>query len=170
MKINLLAISFTFVLSHFFSQAISQTPLTPRFNHVFLYVSNLDSSLQFYEAAFDVKVVNRFTELEITQGDSTFKRNLKIVFLKFSNQDFVLELAERPNTMTIANQPGVLQHVGIEVEDIGIAFKRLSNAGGKIMVPIRKVRTNSGLEIKQAFFTGPDEEQLELVQVISGGY
>jgi catechol 2,3-dioxygenase-like lactoylglutathione lyase family enzyme len=170
MKIIFFTVGFTIILSHLFSEAICQAPLRPRFNHVFLYVSNLDSSLQFYESAFDLKVVNRFTELEITQGDSTFKRNLKIAFLKFANQDFVLELAERPGTIDITNQSGLFQHVGVEVKDILTAFKKVADAGGKILLQIRRVRTNSGLEIKQAFFTGPDEEEIELIQVVSGGY
>jgi hypothetical protein len=109
-------------------------------------------------------------ELEITQADSTFSRNLKIAFLKFPGQDFVFELAERPGNIKVTNQPGLFQHVGIEVKDILIAFQRVLNAGGKITTQVRKVRTNSGLEIKQAFFKGPDEEQIELLQVISGGY
>ena len=148
----------------------TQTPLTPRFNHVFLYVSNLDSSIQFYEAAFDVKVSQKFSEMEITQGDSTFKRNLKIAFLKFPNQDFVFELAERPKTINTTNQPELFQHVGVEVKDILPAIERIIKAGGTSMIQMRKVRTNSGLEIKQAFFKGPDQEQIELIQVISGGY
>ena len=162
----------TLLLYLFFliTSGIAQTPLTPRFNHVFLYVSNLDSSIQFYEAAFDVRVSQKFSELEITQGDSTFKRNLKIAFLKFPNQDFVFELAERPKTINTTNQPELFQHVGVEVKDILPAIQRITKAGGVSMIQMRKVRTNSGLEIRQAFFKGPDQEQIELIQVISGRY
>ena len=170
MKIKYLSIGFALILGHFSNIAFGQTPLTPRFNHLFLYVSNLDSSIQFYEAALDVKVTQKFSELEITQGDSTFTRNLKIAFLKFPNQDFVLELAERPKNLSISNQPSVFQHVGVEVKDIHAAIQRVSSAGATNLVQLRKVRTNSGLEIRHAFFKGPDEEQIELVQVITGRY
>jgi len=40
-----------------------EAALTPRFNHVMLVVSNLDSSIAFYTTAFDLQVAQRITEL-----------------------------------------------------------------------------------------------------------
>ena len=45
--------------------------LSPRFNHVMLYVSNLDSSIAFYTTAFDVKVAQRITEMSVTAANGT---------------------------------------------------------------------------------------------------
>jgi hypothetical protein len=44
------------------------------------------------------------------------------------------------------------------------------NAGGKLAVPIRQVKTNAGLTIKQAVIKGPDGESIELVEIVSGNY
>lgn len=43
-------------------------------------------------------------------------------------------------------------------------------AGGKLAVVIRLVKTNTGLEIKQAYMKGPDGETIELTEIISGEY
>ena len=145
-------------------------PLRPRLNHVFLSVSNIDSSIAFYTKAFDLVVTNRLTQLRIEQTDSTYERNVKIAFLKFTGQDFVFELSERPATTVISNSSTHLfQHVGVEVNDIVSAYKKVQDAGGKLYIPIRTVRTHN-LEVKQAFFRGPDGESIELVQVLLGRY
>ena len=56
------------------------------------------------------------------------------------------------------------------VKDIAVALQRGINAGSKVSIPIRRVKTSSGLEIKQAFMKGPDGESIELTEIISGGY
>jgi catechol 2,3-dioxygenase-like lactoylglutathione lyase family enzyme len=142
----------------------------PVFNHVFLSVRNMDSSVKFYTKAFDLKVTDRFTQLVITQADTTFKRDVNVVFLKFPGQDFVFELAERADKNDTTRPGNLFQHVGVEVKDITIAVERVINAGGKITIPIRRIRTNSRLEIKQAFMKGPDGEAIELTEIISGRY
>jgi catechol 2,3-dioxygenase-like lactoylglutathione lyase family enzyme len=143
--------------------------LTPRLNHLFLSVANIDSSLAFYTKAFDLTVTNRLTQLKIEQADSSFKRDVKIDFLRFAGQDFVLEISERPAATVVSSGTQLYQHLGVEVKDIIFAFKRVQDAGGKVTIPIRTVRTNN-LEVKQAFFHGPDGELIELVQVLLGRY
>jgi catechol 2,3-dioxygenase-like lactoylglutathione lyase family enzyme len=70
--------------------------LSPRFNHVMLFVSNLDSSITFYTTAFDLQVAQRITELSVTSGSGApAARPVKMALLKFPGQEFVLELAER---------------------------------------------------------------------------
>lgn len=141
----------------------------PVFNHVLLHVTDLDRSLRFYTTAFDLKVTEKFGEITYTLGDSTFQRIFKIVFLKFPWQDFVFELAQLANP-PVTGQAGLFQHIGIEVKNIVASSERLSAAGGRQLRPITHVRTDSGLEIKQAFFQGPDGEQIELVELIKGEY
>lgn len=141
----------------------------PVFNHVLLHVSDLDRSLHFYTTAFDLKETERFGEITYTRGDSTIKRNVKIVFLKFPWQDFVFELAQLASP-PIAEQAGLYQHIGVEVKNIVATAERLVAAGARQLRPITHVRTDSGLEIKQAFFQGPDGEQIELVELIKGEY
>ena len=166
---------FNLILNAIFTTLAAQRPkessLFPVFNHVYLAVHNMDSSLKFYTTAFDLKVTDRFNLLDIKQTDTAFKRPVNVVFLKFPKQDFVFELAERADKTDTASRAGNLfQHVGVEVTNITAAFQRVVNAGGKIFIPIRSVRTNSGLEIKQAYIKGPDGETIELTEIVSGGY
>ena len=144
--------------------------LRPRVNHVFLSVANIDSSVAFYLRAFDMKETNRLSVLRIEQGDSVTERKVKIAFLKFPGQDLAFEVSERaPGPEVNTSGPQLYQHVGVEVNDINVAFQRVKDAGGKVYIPIRIVRTNR-IEIKQAFFRGPDGEAIELVEIITGGY
>ena len=143
----------------------------PAFNHVYLGVHNIDSSLAFYTKAFDLKVTYRISQLDVTQTDSTFKRTVNIVFLKFPGQDLVYELGERADRSDTTVKTGNLyQHVGVEVNDVAATLKRVLDAGGKLAVPIRQVKTNSGLTIKQAVVKGPDGESIELVEIVAGNY
>ena len=148
----------------------SDSVLRPRVNHVFLSVANIDSSVAFYLKAFDLKETNRLSVLRIEQGDSITERKVKIAFLKFTGQDLAFEVSERaPATDASTSGTQLYQHVGVEVSDINVAFQRVKDAGGKVAIPIRIVRTNR-IEIKQAFFRGPDGELIELAEIISGGY
>jgi catechol 2,3-dioxygenase-like lactoylglutathione lyase family enzyme len=167
MKAILISLIFSFALDSWLNDAIAQEQQSPAFNHVYLAVHNMDSSLKFYTKAFDLKVTDRFSQLDITQIDTSFKRAVNIVFLKFPGQDFVYELAERADTARPGN---LFQHVGVEVKNIAIALQRAVDAGGKMYIPIRRIRTSSGLEIKQAFIKGPDGESIELTEIISGAY
>lgn len=154
------------------SKKMEQRNDTAVFNHVYLGVHNLDTSLLFYTKAFDLKVTDRFTELQYTQTDTVFKRAVKVAFLKFPGQDLVFELAERPDKNDSTRYGNLFQHVGVEVKNIQTAFDRFKNAGGKVIAAIRRVKTNSpgGLEIKQAYMKGPDGETIELIELISGHY
>jgi len=90
-----------------------KAPLSPRFNHVMMIVSNLDSSVAFYTAAFDVKVAQRITELSVTPPNGTpAAHQVKMALLKFPGQEFVLEMAERPAPAT-GPSPNY-QHLGVD--------------------------------------------------------
>lgn len=143
----------------------------PKFNHVYLSVHDIQSSLNFYTKAFGLKLTDSFSVLEITTADSSFRKYVKVVFLKFENQDFVYELAERVNKTDSLSRPGnLLQHVGIEVANIKSTLSDAITAGAKLATPIRRVKTNSGLEILQSYINGPDGEVIELTEIVTGGY
>ena len=170
MKTILISLIFSLASNLCFNDAAAQDQQLPAFNHLYLAVHNMDSSLKFYTKAFDIKVTDRFNQLDITQADTSFKRAVNIVFLKFPGQDFVYELAERADKNDTTRPGNLFQHVGVEVKDIAVALQHGINAGGKVAIPIRRVKTSSGLEIKQAFMKGPDGESIELTEIISGGY
>ena len=171
MKAILISLIFSLVFNlSFLNDAVAQDQQLPAFNHVYLAVHDMDSSLKFYTKAFDLKVTDRFDQLNVTQTDTSFKRSIKIVFLKFPGQDFVYELAERSDKSDTTRPGNLFQHVGVEVKDIAADLQRVVDAGGKLAIPIRRIRTNSGLEIKQAFIKGPDGESIELIEIMSGSY
>ena len=145
-------------------------PISPRFNHVVIQVSNMERSVDFYTHAFDLKVTNdSLKHLVYTMEDGTKKeRDINVVLLKFPNQDFVYEMSEVAEFDTSINF-AIFHHVGIDVKDIKEALERAKQAGAEVLVPIRLVQTN-GIETKQAFLKGPNGEIIELMQIISGEF
>lgn len=150
-----------------------EAPLSPRFNHVMLTVTNLDSSVAFYTAAFDLQVAQRITEMTVTgvEGTTSAPRQVRMALLKFPGQEFVLELAERPAPAAGTSGPAPFyQHVGVDVVDIAAAAERVRRAGGRSPSPIQTVSTSSGTVAKNMFFRGPSGELLELMQLVSGEF
>jgi catechol 2,3-dioxygenase-like lactoylglutathione lyase family enzyme len=147
-----------------------KTALSPRFNHVMLVVSNLDSSIAFYTTAFDLQVAQRITELRVTgPGGTQSARPVKMALLQFPGQEFVLELAERP-APSIPGPAPYYQHVGVDVRDIAAAADRVRRAGGRDPSPIQTVSTSTGTVAKNMFFRGPSGELVELMQIVSGAF
>jgi catechol 2,3-dioxygenase-like lactoylglutathione lyase family enzyme len=147
-----------------------EVALSPRFNHVMLFVTNLDSSITFYTTAFDLQVAQRITELTVTGGSGApAARPVKMAFLKFPGQEFVLELAERP-AATSAGPAPYYQHLGVDVRDIAAAAERVRKAGGQAPSAIQTVSTSSGTVAKNMFFRGPSGELVELMQIVSGEF
>ena len=103
----------------------SKEPLSPRFNHVFLVVSDMERSVEFYTKAFDLKVTNdNVKHIVWTYEDGTQKEvETNIVFLKFPGQDFVFELKEVETMDTIENF-ALFQHVGIMLKTSIKHFKK----------------------------------------------
>ena len=147
-----------------------EAALSPRFNHVRLVVSNLDSSITFYTTAFDLQIAQRLTELRVTGADGAQSaRPVKMALLKFPGQEFVLELAERPTPPTTGPAP-YYQHVGVDVQDIAAAAERVGKAGGRNPTAIQTVSTSTGTVAKNMFFRGPSGELVELMQIVSGEF
>lgn len=141
--------------------------LSPRFNHVMLYVTNLDSSITFYTTAFDLQVAQRINELGVVAADGAYNpRPVRMALLRFPGQEFVLELAERP---AATGQSPWYQHLGVDVRDIAAAAERVRSAGGREMSAIQTVRAG-GTVAKNAFFRGPSGERVELMEVVSGEF
>ena len=165
----LVAFATTIIAVSAFTPA-KEAPLSPRFNHVMLTVTNLDSSITFYTAAFDLQVAQRITELKVTGADGAANaRPVKMALLKFPGQEFVLELAERPAPPSTGPAP-YYQHLGVDVRDIVAAAERVQKAGGRNPSPIQTVSTSSGTVAKNMFFRGPSGEMVELMQVVSGEF
>jgi catechol 2,3-dioxygenase-like lactoylglutathione lyase family enzyme len=142
---------------------------SPRFNHVMLYVSDLEKSIQFYTTAFDLEVTNRLNSLTLERPDGTTSTvEVKMAFLKFPGQKFVYELSEQPE-LESPQGTALFQHVGVDVEDIDVAFKKMHEAGGEFLSSVKLVKAN-GVSAKNAFFRGPDGEIIELMELVSGEF
>ena len=144
--------------------------LSPRVNHVMLYVGDIDASIDLYTKAFDIEVTERVSLLKRSLSDGTTQEvNVKLALLKFPGQDFVYELAERSNLPDSIGYTATFQHIGIDVKDIETAKKRAIEAGFESMGDIRTVYAND-IEAKNTFLKGPDGELVELMQMIAGEF
>lgn len=140
------------------------------FNHVFLNVSDVDRSVEFYTTAFDLKVTNDITSMKIAGEDGEMvERDVRLVLLKFPGQNFVLEIGEGGETFTSDNGKANYAHVGVNVGDIAAAGDRLVNAGAEPIRPVTLVHAGD-IEAKTAFFSGPDGETIELMELIKGEF
>jgi predicted enzyme related to lactoylglutathione lyase len=79
----------------------------------------------------------------------------------------VFELAERK--VPDDGISPVFQHVGVDVKDIEAAAERVKAAGGEGFNGIAVVEAQ-GVRAKTAFFKGPDGENVELMQIVSGTF
>ncbi len=143
--------------------------LSPRFNHVFLNVTDMDRSVAFYTSAFDLELTKQIKKLKRTSADGiSGEINIYLSLLKFPGQDFALEIGEKTDFQQ-ENSSASYAHLGIDVLDIEVAGERVLKAGGVLARPISLVETED-IKAKTMFFTGPDGETIELMQVISGDF
>ncbi len=148
--------------------APSEQSVSPRINHVMLYVSDLDASIDFYTRAFGLEVTSKISSLSFENEDgSETSIEIELALLKFPGQDFVYEMAERQSAEGGAQ--ALFQHVGIDVQDIDAALKRALDAGAILTTPIRTV-TAEDVTAKNAFVTGPDGELIEFMQILEGEF
>lgn len=142
---------------------------TPYFTHVALYVSDIARSTQFYKEAFGLIETKRFDRIEIVQGDSSFERDVKVVFLRLQEDGFILELIEGQTPPRDSIGIPLYQHLGIVTNNFDLAFQKAVSNGAKPSRPIRHLKA-ADFEMNQSFFTGPDGESIEVVQFIKGTY
>ena len=112
---KLLKLLFVFLL---LNSCESKQSTSPRFNHLMLSVTDLDASIKFYTTGFDLQVTNKLKKIEVFNEDgTTLSRDVNMAFLKFPNQNFVLELSETP-TINSENPSPFYQHLGVDVQNI----------------------------------------------------
>ena len=150
-------------------QSTTTTPVSPRFNHVYLVVNDIDRSVAFYTTAFDLYTSKRIKEIRRKRPDGTVDRfDVNMALLKFKGQNFVLEIAAREDFE--ANNDSVsYAHLGIDVMDIEVAEKRLLDAGATLIRGIEEVMADD-IVAKNSFYRGPDGETIELMQMMKGTF
>lgn len=155
------------------SSCIKESPIdqNPRFNHVVLYVTDMDRSVNFYSDALGLEVHKQINELILIDDESerrdTVSVNMRLMRLPGSK--FIYELIEYPNVPDVPPAHIHFQHVGIEVTDIEESLDRAVRNGAMEAMPIRTIEAGD-IVAKAVSFKGPDGEQIELMQIISGDY
>ncbi len=89
----------------------------------------------------------------------TSPRGSKLVFLKFPNMDFELELCSFPNSGNV-HVPEDLVHLAFEVDDLERCMEKLKLGG----VPITEGPTESSNGTRFIFTEDPDKYEIELMQ------
>lgn len=129
----------------------------------------MDKSVAFYTAAFDLEVSKQIKKIKRTPVDGeSGEFDIYLSLLKFPGQDFVLEIGENPDFQA-ENSTANFTHLGIDVLDIEAASERVLKAGGVLTRPMSLVETED-IKAKNIFFTGPDGETIELMEIISGDF
>lgn len=146
-------------------------PVSPRVNHVMLYVKDLDRSVGLYTTAFDFEVTNNVKEIiRVADDGSEQSIPVNMALLKFPGQNFVYEMAENTTLPDSISTTGAFQHVGIDVKDISAALDRALRAGFVMRDTIRTVKATGNIEAMNCFLTGPDGETVELMQMVAGEF
>lgn len=127
-----------------------------RFSHVGLVVTDLDRSIQFYQEVLGLSCLERYPD----KG-----RGVAIAFLGTGAP--ALELLCYTDLGRSAREPqGRLDHVAWYVDDIALAMQDLRQKG-VVFTPDEPMEVLDGRRI--AFFFGPDDERVELVQPAKQG-
>ena len=129
----------------------------------------MEKSVMFYTSAFGLEVSKQIKKIKRTTADGkSVELVIHLSLLKFPGQDFVLEIGENPDFQA-ENSTANFTHIGIDVLDIESVSERVIKAGGVVTRPLSLVETED-LKVKNIFFTGPNGETIELMEVISGDF
>jgi catechol 2,3-dioxygenase-like lactoylglutathione lyase family enzyme len=121
-----------------------------RFHHLHIICKDLENMIAFFTEFLEAKLVRR-QKFGTADGASLDLRGTT-VNLRVSRED--------EQMVGDASQARYgYDHIGLEVEDIETAFKDLTAQGFTFLVPPREVP-----DLKIAFFKGPEEITIELVQ------
>lgn len=120
------------------------------FHHVAIYTDDIVKSKNFYEA-IGAKQVHSF----VSAG------NGKEILLMELAKGAVFELLQKPAPKLHGSFP----HVAIETDNCDELFKTAVEAGAKVENPVREMYLGT-MKVKNAFLKGPDDETIELFEVL----
>ncbi|MFB8591239.1 VOC family protein [Enterococcus casseliflavus] len=140
-------------------------------NHVGITVSNLEHSIQFYEALTGKKIANQDTiggkRMAQTQGLADTLIKYANLHLDNLNIDLLEYVEPRSNKASYSNEQISAMHLCFEVENIDEAVARLKAIGvepdGTPIVFEAQDGLKSGFGTGVAYFTDPDGTNLELI-------
>jgi glyoxylase I family protein len=118
------------------------------FHHVFMRVRDLDKSIKFYTEGLGF--IERFS-------------SNRIVLLDTGDGNY-FEISQGDPNQT--HEDGVFQHIALRTDDCDAAIEAARAAGAEVTLEPKDVAlsTEPPLQLRIAFFKGPDGEVLELFQ------
>jgi catechol 2,3-dioxygenase-like lactoylglutathione lyase family enzyme len=121
-----------------------------RFHHVHIICKDLEKMITFFTEALGATLVTR--QKFGTANGASLDLQGTTVNLRVSRED--------EHMVGDASQSSYgYDHIGLEVEDIETAFKDLTQQGFSFLVPPKEISN-----LKIAFFKGPEDITIELVQ------
>jgi glyoxylase I family protein len=122
------------------------------FHHVSMRVKDLNKSIKFYSEGLGF--VERFS----------WGKDPKRTILMDTGDGNYFEISQGDSNQSFVE--GVFRHLALRVDDCKAALELARNAGAEITVEARDVTlsTDPPLQIRIAFFKGPDGELIELFE------
>jgi glyoxylase I family protein len=122
------------------------------FHHVSMRVRDLNTSLKFYTEG--IGFVERFSWGQAQQ---------RMVLLDTGDGNY-FEISQ--GNPQLVYEDGAFHHIALRADDCDAAIEAARAAGAKVTLEPRDVKlpTNPPLQLRIAFFTGPDGEVIELFQ------
>ncbi|MEL7060983.1 MAG: SRPBCC family protein [Acidobacteriota bacterium] len=149
-------------------------PDGPTLHHVSLFVSDLETSTEFYVSGLGLTLRERFEDIVGHRSGGDFPFGVASVFLEAGDGRYVELHPAGEETMAPPGFP--LNHLALAVADVDDAYARgLSVGGAAINIPIPdEVWDGTPLDVmmsgerpepmRMAFLQGPDGELIELYQ------
>lgn len=125
------------------------------FQHLGLPVKDIERSISFY-SGFGFTVSGRH-ELEECGGIT------KVAFLDING--FCLELYQPAPGVADNRTAGIIDHIALDVKDIDIAYKEITDAGFEVIEGINTLPLQAK-GIKYFMIPGPDGERVEFNQIL----
>ena len=124
-----------------------------RFHHVHIICKDLEKMIRFFTEVLEAKLIDlrKFG----TADGASLDLNGTTVNLRVAREDE--KMAGDASQSTFG-----FDHIGLEVEDIQIAFEDLTAQGYAFFMPPREIPN-----MKIAFFKGPEDITIELCQPLS---
>ena len=120
-----------------------------KLDHIGIVVKDTQRSIEFYTQGLGAKVV-----------DSHSRPDLCLTFLEVGGQ--VIELVQHLGTDYIPRERGPVDHIAFLVDNLQDALAKVRIAGATLLYPQPIEIANKRI----TFFTGPDGERLEFVELI----
>jgi catechol 2,3-dioxygenase-like lactoylglutathione lyase family enzyme len=121
-----------------------------RFHHIHIICKDLEKMITFFTEALAATLVTR-RKFGTADGATLDLQGVTVNFRVAREDEQMVGDASQSSYG--------YDHIGLEVEDIEAAFKDLTEQGFSFLVPPREVP-----DLKVAFFKGPEEITIELVQ------